>query len=123
MVVASFGVWDAPWLWLWPTKGALLLFQAGFAPLGAGGWAYALGSSAPWIALLAVSGAPCVLALHRARRGGALMRAGQVVRALGPVDLRSIRRDSLLAWMTAMPLALGLLLVFQTNSRSAQLAR
>jgi fluoroquinolone transport system permease protein len=53
-VVTSFGVWDAPWLWLWPTKGALLLFQAGFAPLGAGGWAYALGSSALWIALLAV---------------------------------------------------------------------
>lgn len=51
-VFSSFGVWDAPWFWLWPTKGALLLFQAGFAPLGAAGWGYALLSSALWIALL-----------------------------------------------------------------------
>jgi fluoroquinolone transport system permease protein len=50
---SSFGIWDAPYFWLWPTKGALLLFQAGFAPLGAGAWAYALLSSALWIAALA----------------------------------------------------------------------
>jgi len=37
------------------------------------------------------------------------VRATQVLRALGPVDLRSIRRDSLLAWMTVVPLLLGLL--------------
>jgi fluoroquinolone transport system permease protein len=37
------------------------------------------------------------------------MRAGQVIRALGPVDLRSIARDPLLAWLTLVPLLLGLL--------------
>ena len=51
-VFSSFGVWDAPYFWLWPTKGALLLFQAGFAPLGAGELAYALLYSALWIAVL-----------------------------------------------------------------------
>jgi fluoroquinolone transport system permease protein len=51
-VVSSFGVWDAPYFWLWPTKGALLLFQAGFAPLGASEWAYALLYSGLWIAVL-----------------------------------------------------------------------
>jgi len=51
---SSFGVWDAPFFWLWPTKGALLLFEAAFAPLGAGRLAFALLSSAAWIALLSV---------------------------------------------------------------------
>jgi fluoroquinolone transport system permease protein len=51
-VVSSFGVWDAPYFWLWPTKGALLLFQAGFAPLGFGEWVYALLYSGLWIAVL-----------------------------------------------------------------------
>jgi fluoroquinolone transport system permease protein len=51
-VASSFGVWDAPYFWLWPTKGALLLFQAGFAPLGAREWAYALLYSGLWIAVL-----------------------------------------------------------------------
>lgn len=51
-VFSSFGVWDAPYFWLWPTKGALLLFQAGFAPLGAVEWAYALLYSSLWIAVL-----------------------------------------------------------------------
>lgn len=51
-VVSSFGVWDAPYFWLWPTKGALLLFQAGFSPLGAVEWAYALLYSGLWIAAL-----------------------------------------------------------------------
>jgi fluoroquinolone transport system permease protein len=37
------------------------------------------------------------------------VRAGQVLRALGPVDARSIGRDSLLAWMAVVPLLLGLL--------------
>jgi fluoroquinolone transport system permease protein len=52
-VAGSFGIFDPPLFWLWPTKGALLLLQAGFAPLGAGHWAFALLSSALWIALLA----------------------------------------------------------------------
>jgi fluoroquinolone transport system permease protein len=52
-VFSSLGVWDAPYFWLWPTKGALLLFQAGFAPIGAGAFAYALLASAFWIVLLA----------------------------------------------------------------------
>jgi len=51
-VFSSFGVWDAPYFWLWPTKGALLMFQAGFAPLGAVEWAYALLYSGLWIAVL-----------------------------------------------------------------------
>ena len=51
-VSSSFGVWEAPYFWLWPTKGALLLFQAGFAPLGAVEWAYALLYSSLWIAVL-----------------------------------------------------------------------
>lgn len=51
-VLGSFGVWDAPYFWLWPTKGALLLFQAGFSPLGTGEWAYALLYSGLWIAVL-----------------------------------------------------------------------
>ena len=51
------------------------------------------------------------------------MRAGQVIRALGPVDARSIGRDSLLAWMTAVPLLLGVLvrwLLPQTDSFLAE---
>jgi fluoroquinolone transport system permease protein len=51
-VLGSFGVWDSPYFWLWPTKGALLLLQAGFSPLGAVEWAYALLSSGLWIAVL-----------------------------------------------------------------------
>jgi len=35
------------------------------------------------------------------------MRAASVVRALGPVDARSIARDPLLAWMIVVPLLLG----------------
>ncbi len=36
------------------------------------------------------------------------MRAVAVVRALGPVDLKSVARDPLLAWMLLVPLLLGL---------------
>jgi fluoroquinolone transport system permease protein len=53
-VLGSFGVWDASCFWLWPTQGPLLLFGAGFAPLGAGAWSYALLYSGVWIALLGV---------------------------------------------------------------------
>jgi len=37
------------------------------------------------------------------------MRATAVVRALGPIDVRSISRDPLLAWIIAVPLLLGAL--------------
>jgi len=50
------------------------------------------------------------------------MRAGQVLRALGPVDARSIRRDSLLAWMTAVPLLLGVLVRWLLPQTDAFLA-
>ena len=35
------------------------------------------------------------------------MRALQVVRALGPIDVQSVRRDSLWRWMLLLPLLLG----------------
>lgn len=50
------------------------------------------------------------------------MRAVQVLRALGPVDARSIRRDSLLAWMTAVPLLLGVLVRWLLPRMDALLA-
>lgn len=51
------------------------------------------------------------------------MRAAAVFRALGPIDARSVFRDSLLAWMVAMPLAVGLLLRLATPAVGAWLAR
>ena len=36
------------------------------------------------------------------------MRAAQVVRALGPIDARSVGRDSLLRWMVALPIVVAL---------------
>ena len=36
----------------------------------------------------------------------------QALRVLGPVDLRSVARDSLLVWFLALPIALGLLVRF-----------
>jgi fluoroquinolone transport system permease protein len=53
-VLSSLGIWDPAVFWLWPTQGALLLLQAGFAPLGTSRWAFAVGSSALWMGLLAV---------------------------------------------------------------------
>ncbi|MCZ6726358.1 MAG: hypothetical protein O7A98_03265 [Acidobacteria bacterium] len=38
------------------------------------------------------------------------MRAVSVLRALGPIDLKSVRRDSLLRWMFVMPVLIALLL-------------
>ncbi|MFP3854078.1 MAG: hypothetical protein ACLFWD_07270 [Anaerolineales bacterium] len=35
------------------------------------------------------------------------MKAWSAIRSLGPIDLRSVRRDSLLSWMVFMPLFLG----------------
>ena len=37
------------------------------------------------------------------------MRAAHAFRALGPIDARSIRRDSMLLWMSFLPLAIGAL--------------
>ena len=38
------------------------------------------------------------------------MRVVSALRALGPIDVQSVRRDSLLRWMALLPLAFGLLL-------------
>ena len=35
------------------------------------------------------------------------MKAWSAIRSIGPIDLRSVRRDSLLSWMIFMPLFLG----------------
>lgn len=40
------------------------------------------------------------------------MRAASVVRALGPIDVKSVWRDSLLRWMFAAPFAFGLMYVW-----------
>ena len=37
------------------------------------------------------------------------MKATRVLRALGPIDATSVRRDSLLRWMLALPLLMALL--------------
>lgn len=50
------------------------------------------------------------------------MNALQTIRALGPIDARSIWRDSLLRWMFAMALGLGLLLRWGVPPLSAKLA-
>ena len=42
------------------------------------------------------------------------MRAVAVIRALGPIDLKSIQRDSLMRWMFAMPPIIALILRFGT---------
>jgi fluoroquinolone transport system permease protein len=49
------------------------------------------------------------------------MRAFTVVRALGPIDLRSIARDSLLRWIVALPLVLALMLRWATPMVAARL--
>lgn len=38
------------------------------------------------------------------------MNAATILRSLGPIDLRSVRRDSLLKWMVLMPLFMALVL-------------
>jgi fluoroquinolone transport system permease protein len=40
------------------------------------------------------------------------MRAAQVLRALGPIDALSVRRDSMLRWLAAFPLIFGLAIRF-----------
>lgn len=50
-VLASVGLWDTPFFYLWPTRGPLLLLQAGFEPMGLGDTIFALASTALWIAI------------------------------------------------------------------------
>ena len=45
------------------------------------------------------------------------MKALQIVTALGPIDIRSVRRDPLLRWMICYPLFLALLLRFYDIQR------
>jgi fluoroquinolone transport system permease protein len=47
------------------------------------------------------------------------MNALTIFKALGPIDLRNVRRDSLLAWMPFMPLAMALLLRIGTPALDA----
>lgn len=49
-----FGIWDAWYFWLWPTKGPLLLVLAGFEPVATGPLLVSLALSLAWIAGLAV---------------------------------------------------------------------
>ncbi len=51
------------------------------------------------------------------------MRGLTVLKALGPIDARSIQRDSLLAWLVAMPILVGLLVRWATPPVTAWLAR
>ncbi|MEE8041960.1 MAG: hypothetical protein V3T15_04095 [Pseudomonadales bacterium] len=50
------------------------------------------------------------------------MNALQAIRALGPIDIRSVWRDSLLRWMFAMALGLGFLLRWGIPPLSVKLA-
>lgn len=49
------------------------------------------------------------------------MNAIQCVRALGPIDVRGVRRDSTLPWLVAMPLATALILRWGLPPLSARL--
>jgi fluoroquinolone transport system permease protein len=49
------------------------------------------------------------------------MRAVAVIRALGPIDVLNVRRDSLLRWMFAMPLFIALIVRFGTSPVAAWL--
>lgn len=51
------------------------------------------------------------------------MKAIAVLRSLGPIDLRSIGRDSLLLWVIPYPLVLGVLLRWLAPAAEAWLAR
>ena len=51
------------------------------------------------------------------------MKAISVLRSLGPIDLRSIGRDSLLFWVVPYPLVLGALLRWLAPAAEAWLAR
>lgn len=51
------------------------------------------------------------------------MRAISVLRALGPIDLRSIGRDSLLLWVVPYPLVLGVLMHWLAPVAESWLAR
>jgi fluoroquinolone transport system permease protein len=49
------------------------------------------------------------------------MRASTVVRALGPIDLKNIARDSLLRWIVGLPIVLALLIRWATPMVAARL--
>ncbi len=51
------------------------------------------------------------------------MRGLTVLKALGPIDARSVQRDSLLAWLVAMPLVVGLLVRWGAPAVAAWLVR
>jgi fluoroquinolone transport system permease protein len=47
---------------------------------------------------------------HHAARSTLTVRATRVLRALGPIDAKSVRRDAMLRWLAAYPIAVALLL-------------
>jgi fluoroquinolone transport system permease protein len=49
------------------------------------------------------------------------MKAINVLKSLGPIDLRSVRRDSLLNWMILLPIVTGLVLRFGVPPLTASL--
>ena len=51
------------------------------------------------------------------------MQAAAIFRALGPIDLKSIRRDSLLRWMFLIPVLFALLFRWGTPPVGEWLAR
>jgi fluoroquinolone transport system permease protein len=64
-----FGLWTSGLFYLHPLQGSLLLLRAGFEPIAAWQWLYALGSGALWVAVCWVA---CRRAFDRhiiARRG------------------------------------------------------
>jgi fluoroquinolone transport system permease protein len=51
-----------------------------------------------------------LLPVYRAKRRSPLMKAIRIVRSLGPIDWKSVRRDSMLRWMIFIPLLAALVL-------------
>jgi len=50
------------------------------------------------------------------------VRAVQILRALGPIDAKSVRRDTMLRWLAAYPIGLALLLRWGAPAFNASLA-
>jgi fluoroquinolone transport system permease protein len=50
------------------------------------------------------------------------VRSLQILRALGPIDLKSVRRDSMLRWLAAYPIAIALLLRWGVPALNQSLA-
>jgi len=49
------------------------------------------------------------------------MKASKVVRALGPIDIKSVRRDSMMSWMVVIPIIMALILRFGIPSLSERI--